>query len=122
MKHRITSVTELGTLLRATRKSEDMRIDDLAATSSLSKQFVNDLELGKPGVQFGKVLQVLQELGVHMYMDVPDRVKEQLDSARNQISNTTERRKARQLSQTKVISFSDQPTTVKSRSTKKKVK
>lgn len=122
MKHRITSVTELGTLLRATRKSEDMRIDDLAATSNLSKQFVNDLELGKPGVQFGKVLQVLQELGVHMYMDVPDRVKEQLDSARNQISNTTERRKARQLSQTKVTSFSDQPTTLKSRSTKKKVK
>lgn len=118
MKHKITSVTELGTLLRATRKSVDMRIDDLAATSSLSKQFVNDLELGKPGVQLGKVLQVLQELGVHMYIDVPDRVNDQLASARTQISNTTERRKARERSQTEAQSFADQPTASKTRSVK----
>jgi transcriptional regulator with XRE-family HTH domain len=95
MKYRITEVSELGTLLRATRKSVEMRIDDLAGTSSLSKQFVNDVELGKPGVQLGKVLQVLHELGIHMYLDVPDRVGDQLDSARAQIINTTQRRKAR---------------------------
>jgi transcriptional regulator with XRE-family HTH domain len=95
MKYRITDVSELGTLLRATRKSVEMRIDDLAGTSSLSKQFVNDVELGKPGVQLGKVLQVLHELGIHMYLDVPDRVGDQLDSARAQIINTTQRRKAR---------------------------
>jgi transcriptional regulator with XRE-family HTH domain len=95
MKYKITNVSELGTLLRATRKSVDMRIDDLAGTSSLSKQFVNDVELGKPGVQLGKVLQVLHELGIHMYVDVPDRVGDQLDNARTQITNTTQRRKAR---------------------------
>ena len=95
MKYRITDVSELGTLLRATRKSVEMRIDDLAGTSSLSKQFVSDVELGKPGVQLGKVLQVLHELGIHMYLDVPDRVGDQLDSARAQIINTTQRRKAR---------------------------
>lgn len=95
MKYRITDVSELGTLLRATRKSVEMRIDDLAGTSSLSKQFVNDVELGKPGVQLGKVLQVLHELGIHMYLDVPDRVGDQLDSARAQIINTTQRRKTR---------------------------
>jgi transcriptional regulator with XRE-family HTH domain len=95
MKHQITSVTELGTLIRATRKSVNMRLDDLAATSNLSKQFVNDVELGKSGVQFGKVLQVLQELGVHMYIDVPDSVNDQLAHARNLITKTTERRRAR---------------------------
>lgn len=95
MKHKITSVSELGTLVRATRKSVGLRMDDLAATSSLSKQFVNDVELGKSGVQLGKVLQVLQELGVHMYVDVPDGVNDQLASARNQIVKTTERRNAR---------------------------
>ena len=95
MKHKITSVTELGALVRATRKSVHMRLDDLAATSSLSKQFVNDVELGKSGVHLGKVLQVLQELGVHMYIDVPDSVNEQLADAKNQIDKTTERRKAR---------------------------
>jgi transcriptional regulator with XRE-family HTH domain len=95
MKHKITSVTELGMLVRATRKSVDMRMDDLAATSSLSKQFVNDLELGKPGVQLGKVLQVLQELGVHIYIDVPENVSGKIADARSQISKTTERRNAR---------------------------
>jgi transcriptional regulator with XRE-family HTH domain len=95
MKHKITSVSELGTLVRATRKSVHMRLDDLAATASLSKQFVNDVELGKPGVQLGKVLQVLQELGVHLYIDVPDRVNEQLAHAKHQIEKTTERRHAR---------------------------
>lgn len=95
MKHPITSVTELGTLVRATRKSVDMRMDDLAATSSLSKQFVNDLELGKSGVQLGKVLQVLQELGMHMVIDVPDSVNDKLTHARSQIAKTNERRNAR---------------------------
>lgn len=95
MKHPITSVTELGTLVRATRKSVNMRLDDLAATSGLSKQFVNDVELGKPGVQLGKVLQVLQELGVHLYVDVPDNVSDKLTHAKNQIVKTTERRNAR---------------------------
>ena len=95
MKHRITNVPELGTLLRATRKSVEMRIDDLAGPAGLSKQFVNVVELGKPGVQLGKVLQVLNELGIHMYLDVPDRVGDQLDNARSQITNTTQRRKAR---------------------------
>lgn len=119
MEHSISTVAELGTLIRAMRKSVDMRIDDLAATSGLSKQFVNDVELGKPGVQLGKVLQVLQELGVHMYIDVPDSVNDQLAYARNQIAKTTKRRKAREMSQTQVESLSDQPTTLKIRSPKK---
>ena len=95
MKQKITSVSELGTLIRATRKSVNLRMDDLAATAGLSKQFVNDIELGKPGVQLGKVLQVLQELGVHMYIDVPDSANEQLAHAKHQIEKTTERRHAR---------------------------
>jgi transcriptional regulator with XRE-family HTH domain len=107
MKHQITSVTELGTLIRATRKSVDMRLDDLAATTNLSKQFVNDVELGKSGVQLGKVLQVLQELGVHMYIDVPDSVNDQLAHARNLITKTTERRHARACEQVALKNDSD---------------
>lgn len=107
MKHQITSVTELGTLIRATRKSVDMRLDDLAATTNLSKQFVNDVELGKSGVQLGKVLQVLQELGVHMYIDVPDSVNDQLAHARNLITKTTERRHARACGQVALKNDSD---------------
>ena len=112
MKHQITSVTELGTLIRATRKSVDMRLDDLAATSKLSKQFVNDVELGKDGVQLGKVLQVLQELGVHMYIDVPDSVNDQLAHARKLISKTTERRHARSLTQAALKNDADPSSTL----------
>ena len=95
MKHQITSVSDLGALVRATRNSAGVRLDDLASTSSLSKQFVNDVELGKPGAQLGKVLQMLQELGIHLYADVPDAVASSLAHAKNQIENTTQRRKVR---------------------------
>jgi transcriptional regulator with XRE-family HTH domain len=121
MQHKITTVTELGTLVRATRKSVAMRIDDLAATSNLSKQFVNDVELGKPGVQLGKVLQVLQELGVHMYIDVPYSVNEQLANARNQIANTTERRNARAHGQSALENLSPLSATETPRRTRKRV-
>ena len=95
MQYRILTVQDLGALLRATRKSAHLRMDDLAATSGLSKQFVNDLELGKPGVQLGKVLQVLHELGAHVYLDVPDAAAAQLAHASTLIGNTTARRQAR---------------------------
>jgi transcriptional regulator with XRE-family HTH domain len=95
MGHKITTVAELGTLIRATRKSVGARQDDLAAATGLSKQFVTDLELGKPGVQLGKVLQVMQELGVHVYIDVPDDARDRLVNASRQIGKTTERRAAR---------------------------
>ena len=70
-------------------------MDDVAATTGLSKQFVNDLELGKPGVQLGKVLQVLHELGAHVYLDVPDAASAQLARASALIGKTTARRQAR---------------------------
>ena len=95
MKHPIHTVQDLGTLLRATRKSAQLRMDDVAATTGLSKQFVNDLELGKPGVQLGKVLQVLHELGAHVYLDVPDAASAHLARASALIGNTTARRQAR---------------------------
>lgn len=82
MQFKISSVTDIAALARATRKAADMRIDDLAATAGLSKQFVNDVELGKPTVQLARVLQLLDELGVHVYLDVPKEAEPLI--ARNQ--------------------------------------
>lgn len=92
MKHKITSVSELGAVMRAARKSSGVRIDDLALLTGLSKQFVNDVELGKDGVQLGKVLTVLRELGVHVYVDVPPQADNLLTHSREQISRTKSRR------------------------------
>lgn len=95
MKLRVSSVADIGAISRAMRKTAKVRIDDLAATAGLSKQFVTDVELGKPGVQFGKVLQMLDELGIYVYIEAPDDCSSEIESARQQIQRTTHRRKNR---------------------------
>lgn len=67
----ITSPQELGLLLRATRKQQDLRMDDLAGSAGVGPVFVREVERGKPTVQLGRVMQLLAELGVVLYADVP---------------------------------------------------
>jgi len=95
MQYRISSVGDIGVLARTVRKTADMRIDDLAATARLSKQFVSDVELGKPTVQLGRVLQMLDELGVRVYLDVPKEVEPHLAKHRAQIEKVSSRRKGK---------------------------
>lgn len=95
MYTRVASVQDIGSLVRATRKGARIRLDDLAGTVKMSKQFVSDLELGKPGVQLGKVLQVLQEMGLYLYVDVPDSTVQQLERSKELIAKTNARRSSR---------------------------
>lgn len=95
MYTKVASVQDIGFLVRATRKGARIRLDDLAGTVKMSKQFVSDLELGKPGVQLGKVLQVLQEMGLYLYVDVPDSTAQQLERSKELIAKTTARRNSR---------------------------
>ena len=68
----LTSVQEAGSAIRALRKRARIRIDDFAATAGVSKQFMTDLENGKPTVQMGMVLSLLQRMGVGVRMELPD--------------------------------------------------
>jgi transcriptional regulator with XRE-family HTH domain len=61
MRIPIQSAASLGAAIRAVRRSSRVRIDDLAATAGVSKQFTQDVEHGKPTVQFGRVLKLLAE-------------------------------------------------------------
>ncbi|AMN46593.1 hypothetical protein ACG33_05670 [Steroidobacter denitrificans] len=66
---------QLGAILRAVRKAQSLRQDELGR---ISHTFVGDLEEGKPTAQFGKVLEVLRELGVTVRLELPndmDRVR-----------------------------------------------
>lgn len=72
MKIALTSVEDAGTVIRALRKQSGIRIDDFALTAKTSKQFMSDLENGRPTVQMGRVLAMLQSMGVRMSMEVPD--------------------------------------------------
>jgi transcriptional regulator with XRE-family HTH domain len=66
----LTSVLEAGIAIRTLRKRAGIRIDDFAMTAGVSKQFMTDLENGKATVQMGKVLQLLQRLGVKVGMEL----------------------------------------------------
>ena len=72
MKFPVKSVGELGLLVRAARRHSELRLDDLAGTARLSKQFVQDVEHGKETVRMGLVFKLLDELGVTLTVDIPD--------------------------------------------------
>ena len=74
----IRSVSDLGLAIRAVRHGSDVRLDDLAATARLSKQFVSDVEHGKSTVQMGLVLKLLAELGLPLVLDIPQQAERDL--------------------------------------------
>jgi DNA-binding XRE family transcriptional regulator len=51
----ISSVVELGEILRAVRKESGLTQSDAAALCNVSLPFLNGLEQGKPTAQIGKV-------------------------------------------------------------------
>ena len=72
MKHTIRSPGDLGLVIRAVRKSTNVRQDDLAGAAQVSRQFTVDVEKGKPTVQLGRVLLLLKELGIGLNVEIPD--------------------------------------------------
>jgi y4mF family transcriptional regulator len=70
-KHYITPA-EIGAIVRATRKSQKMRQDQLAGVANVGLRFIVDLEAGKPTAQIGKALTVLAALGVTLEVHVPE--------------------------------------------------
>ena len=62
---------EIGSAVRATRKKMRVTQADLALTSGTGLRFIIDLEKGKPTCQIGKVLTVLQTLGIEVSLVPP---------------------------------------------------
>jgi transcriptional regulator with XRE-family HTH domain len=71
MKIPVTSPAELGMLVRATRRSHRLRLDDVAGGANVGPVFVGDVEHGKETVQIGRVFKLLEELGIKMVLDIP---------------------------------------------------
>lgn len=63
---------EIGNAVRTTRKKMRVTQADLALTSGTGLRFIIDLEKGKPTCQIGKVLTVLQTLGMETSVSPPD--------------------------------------------------
>ncbi len=74
VKISIKTPQELGLLVRATRKQQKIRMDDVAGSAGVGPVFVREVERGKSTVQLGRVLKLLAELGIELRADVPDEV------------------------------------------------
>lgn len=68
---------EIGRLVRDTRKTLKVTQQDLALTSGTGLRFIIDLEKGKPTCQIGKVLTVLQTLGLRLEISPPAGLKKE---------------------------------------------
>lgn len=62
---------QIGKLVRDTRKAMGVTQSSLALTSGTGQRFISDLEKGKPTCQLGKVLTVLQTLGIKINFSFP---------------------------------------------------
>jgi len=72
MDRAIRTAEDLGRLIRDQRKRQGLRQTDLAAIIGAIHVFVGDVEKGKPSVQLGRVLRLLDELGLELRLSVPD--------------------------------------------------
>ncbi len=70
----ISSPQTLGLLIRASRKQQKIRMDDVAGSAGVGPVFVREVERGKETVQLGRVLKLLAELGIELKANVPEEV------------------------------------------------
>ncbi|MHC1763080.1 MAG: type II toxin-antitoxin system Y4mF family antitoxin [Verrucomicrobiia bacterium] len=66
-----TSVKDIGQVVKSTRKRLGVTQKELALTSGTGLRFIIELEKGKATCQLGKVLTVLNTLGVQTKLIVP---------------------------------------------------
>lgn len=85
MKIAIESAGQLGPLVRAVRKAQSIRQDDAAGSIGVSENFLGKIERGGETVQWGKLFGVLQDLGIHVLVDVPDEVARKVQAAKAKV-------------------------------------
>jgi HTH-type transcriptional regulator/antitoxin HipB len=66
---RVIDATDFGTCIRRARKEQGLTQRQLADFfSSFSREFLSDLENGKPTVELGKALKVADALGLRFVL------------------------------------------------------
>ena len=74
MKIPIDNAAAIGRVVRASRKAQKIRQDDAAGSIGVSENFLGKVERGSESVQWGKLFQVLEGLGIRVMVDVPESV------------------------------------------------
>ena len=83
MKIPINNATASGKVVRASRKVQKIRQDDAAGSIGVSENFLGKIERGSESVQWGKLFQVLEGLGIRVMLDVPENVATYLNDPVN---------------------------------------
>ena len=65
---KVTSVEDIGNLVRAKRKQLGVLQEDAAGLSGVGTRFLSQLENGKETAEIGRVLQVLKSMGLELYL------------------------------------------------------
>ena len=69
MKQTIDGPERLGHYIRAARIEQGFTRDELASATGFSPKFISQVEAGKPTAQIGKVLTLLNELGIRLNVE-----------------------------------------------------
>jgi y4mF family transcriptional regulator len=64
--HIITKTTEIGEVIKSTRKSQGLTQEQLAAMVGVGVRFIRELEQGKESCHLGKTLTVMLMLGLSL--------------------------------------------------------
>lgn len=62
---------EIGRIVRAARRAQGLRQDQLAGAAGVGIRFLSELERGKPTVRLAKVIAVLDALGCTLRVEMP---------------------------------------------------
>ncbi len=66
---KITDSAAFGKAIRARRKELHYTQEYLSEFTGFSVSFISELERGKPTAEFGKALQLLQTLGMDLFVE-----------------------------------------------------
>ena len=83
MKITIDNAALLGKIVRDSRKAQKIRQDDAAGSIGVSENFLGKVERGSESVQWGKLFQVLNGLGIRVIVDTPESAEAYLTSLPN---------------------------------------
>jgi len=67
-KEKLQSAEAIGALIRTTRKAQGLSQTELAGVANTGVRFISDLENGKGTIQIRKLLNVLNALGLGLYI------------------------------------------------------
>jgi len=76
---KIRTMAELGTLVRRRRQEHGVRQAEAAALAGVGPRFLSELERGKETAEIGRVLQVLERLGLVVWVAPRGTSPESLD-------------------------------------------